>query len=81
MKENIWHASCLLAGTDLRVEAESDGTAAVRVEVLPDGKVQFNVYNLWGYPDLGWGNYVQPITLEQGYKNSVRIRLTDTDGG
>jgi hypothetical protein len=81
LKENIWHASCLLARTDLRVRAESDGTAAVRVEVLPGGQIQFNIDNLWGYPDLDWGNYVQPITLERDYKNSVRIRLTDADGG
>ena len=81
LKENIWHASCVLAGTDLRVRAESDGTAAVRVEVLPGGKVQFYIDNLWSYPDLAWGNFIQPIILEPGYKNNVRIRLTDTDEG
>jgi hypothetical protein len=81
LKENIWHASCLLAGTDLRVRAESDGTAAVRAEVLPEGKVRFHVDNLWGYPDLAWGNYDQPITLGPGYTNAVRLRLTDTDEG
>ena len=37
LKENIWYASCVLAGTDLRVRAESDATEAVRVEVLPKG--------------------------------------------
>jgi len=79
LKENIWHASCVLAGTDLRVRAESDSTAAVRAEVLPDGKVRFNINNLWGYPDLEWGNYTQPVTLPRGYKNSVRMRFTDTD--
>jgi len=81
LKENIWHVSCLLAGTDLRVRAESDGSAAVRVAVLPDGRVQLNINNLWGYPDLDWGNYEQPIALERGYKNSVRMRLTNTDAG
>jgi hypothetical protein len=55
LKENIWHASCVQAGTDLRVRAESDATAAVRAEVLPDGKVRFHIDNLWGYPDLAWG--------------------------
>jgi hypothetical protein len=79
LKENIWHASCVLAGTDLRVRAESDGTAAVRAEVLPDGKVRFHIDNLWGYPDLAWGNYAPPINLPPGYKNTVRLRLTDTD--
>jgi hypothetical protein len=81
LKENIRHASCILAGTDLRVRSESDGTAAVRVGVLPDGRVMFNINNLWGYPDLAWGNSIQPLSLELGYKNSVRIRLTDTDEG
>jgi hypothetical protein len=79
LKENIRYASCVLAGTNLRVRAESDGTAAVRAEVLPGGKVRFNIDNLWGYPDLDWGNYSPAITLERGYKNRVRLRLTDTD--
>jgi hypothetical protein len=81
LKENIWHASCILAGTDLRVRAESDGTAAVRVEVLPDRRVKLNINNLWGYPDLAWGNFANPLTLEPEYKNSVRMRLTDSDEG
>lgn len=79
LKENIWYASCVLAGTDLRVRAESGATEAVRVEVLPDGNVQFVIDNLWGYPDLDWGNYLQNITLNRVYKNIVRVRLTDTD--
>ncbi|MGO8791542.1 MAG: glycoside hydrolase family 2 TIM barrel-domain containing protein [Terriglobia bacterium] len=79
LKENIWQASCILGGTDLRVRAESDGMAAVRAEVLQDGKVRFHIDNLWGYPDLEWGNYAPPVTVERGYKNSVRLRLTDTD--
>lgn len=81
LKENIRYASCALAGTDLRVRAESDGTVAVRVEVLPDRRVKFNINNLWGYPDLAWGNFTQPLKVEPGYKNSVRMRLTDTDEG
>jgi hypothetical protein len=79
LKENIWHASCILEGTELRVRAESDGTDAVRVEILPDGKVKLNIDNLWSYPDLEWGNFNQPITLKRGYNNSVRMRITDTD--
>jgi hypothetical protein len=81
LKENIWRASCALAGTDLGVRAESDGTAAVRAEVLRDGKVCFHIDNLWGYPDLAWGNYSQPVTLGPGYKNTVRLRLTDINEG
>lgn len=80
-KGNIWYASCVLAGTDLRVRAESDGTATVRAEVLPDGKVQLHIDSLWGYPDLLGGNYAPPITLGRGYRNTVRLRLTDNDDG
>ena len=78
LKENIWHASCALAGTGIRIMAESDGTAAVRSEVLPDGKVRFHINNLWGYPDLAWGNYAPHITVDRGYKNTVRVRLAET---
>ena len=35
MKHNIWQASALLAGTNAQLRAESDGTEAVRLEVLP----------------------------------------------
>ena len=79
LKENIWQASCVLAGTGLGVRVESDGTAAVRAEVVADGKVCLHIANVWGYPDLEWGNYDRPITLPAGYKNTVRLRLTDTD--
>ncbi len=75
-KENIWYASCLLAGTNGGVRAESDGAAAVRAEVRADGKVMFHLDNLWDYPDLDWGNYERPVTLAPGYANSVRLRLT-----
>lgn len=79
LKENIWHASCVLAETNLRIRAESDGSAAARAEVLADGKVRLHIANLWGYPDLEWGNYDQPIKVPAGYQNTVRVRLTDTD--
>jgi Glycosyl hydrolases family 2, TIM barrel domain/Glycosyl hydrolases family 2/Glycosyl hydrolases family 2, sugar binding domain len=77
LKENIWHASCIMSGTNLQVRAESDGTAAVRAEVLADGKVRFNINNLWGYPDLAWGNYLQPVNIGPGYTNQIRVSLTD----
>jgi hypothetical protein len=79
LKENIWHASCILGGTELRLRAESDGRVAVRAEVLPDGKVRFYINNLWGYPDLQWGNYDKPIVFTPGYKNTVRLHLTDSE--
>jgi len=79
LKENIWHASCLLAGTNLRVRAESDGTAAVRAQVLPDGKVRMHIDNLWGIQTWDGGTTPPPITPASGYKNTVHLRLTDKD--
>lgn len=79
LKENIWQASCVLHGTNLRLRAESDGTSAARAEVLPDERVKFCIANLWAYPDLVWGNYCPPLKLASGYKNSVKVRFTDTD--
>jgi hypothetical protein len=66
-----------LAGTALGAKAESDGTAAARAEVWPDGKVQFNINHLWAYADLGYGVSMPRINLDAGYKNTVRLRLTD----
>jgi hypothetical protein len=79
LKENIWHASCVLRGTELRVRAESDGTAAVRAEILQDATVCLHILNLWGYPDLQWGNYDKPLAFDSGYKSTVHLRLTDSD--
>jgi hypothetical protein len=77
LKENIWYASCGIADSPHQVRAESDGTAAARVAVLSDGKVQFNIDNLWAYTDLGYGVSMPPISLERGYNNIVRLRLMD----
>jgi hypothetical protein len=52
---------------------------AVRAGVRAGGKVIFSVDNLWGYPDLGWGNLAPPLGLPKSYTNSVRMRLTDND--
>jgi len=80
LKENIWSASCGLADGSARVRVESDGTAAARVEVRPDGKVQFNIVNLWAYADLGYTG-IPSNTLERGYSNVVRLRLMDGKEG
>jgi hypothetical protein len=77
LKENIWWAACGLAGTRLGVRAESDGTASARAEVRPDGKVQLNINHLWAYTDLGYGISMPRIALDGGYKNAVRLRLTE----
>jgi len=75
LKENIWCASCGLANAPQQIRAESDGTAAARVEVCADGRVQFNIFNLWAYTDLDYGESMPAITLEGGYRNVVRLRL------
>jgi hypothetical protein len=74
-KENIWYASCGWVDASYQVRAESDGSAAARLEVLPDGKVQFYIDNLWAYTDLSYGISMPAITLERGYTNVVRLRL------
>src|SRR5208282_4870858 len=80
LKENIWSASCVLADGSARVRAESDGTAAVRVEIRPDGKVQLNIDNLWAYADLGYTG-IPSNTLERGYNNVVRLRMMNGKEG
>jgi hypothetical protein len=79
LKANVFYESCILSGTNLRLRAESDGSVAVRAEVGAEGKVAFMVDNLWGYPDLAWGNLTPPLGLPKTYTNSVRMRLTDND--
>jgi hypothetical protein len=80
LKENIWSASCALVDGSAQVRAESDGTAAARVEVRPDGKVQFNIVNLWAFADLGFTG-IPSNTLERGYNNVVRVRMMDGKEG
>jgi len=79
LKANVFHASCVLSGTNLRLRAESEGTVAVRAGMRAGGKVIFSVDNLWGYPDLAWGTLARPLDLPKSYTNSVRMRLTDND--
>jgi len=79
LKANIFYASCVLSGTNLRLRAESDGTVAVRAQVDAGGKVGFCIDNLWGYPDLAWGTLARPLRLPKTYTNSVRMRFTDND--
>jgi hypothetical protein len=81
LKENIWSAACAGADAPCQVRAESDASAAARVEVLADGKVQFYIDNLWAYTDLGYGVSMASTALERGYSNVVRIRLMDSKEG
>jgi hypothetical protein len=78
-KENIRYASCIIRGGNLRVRAESAGLLAVRAEVRRDGRVLFNLNNVWGYPDLAWGNYMKPVAVSVGYTNEITVRMVDSD--
>jgi hypothetical protein len=83
MKENIYYAAALLRGSQNRLQAVSDGSDAVRLEVIPDrenprGSVRFIVNNEWNVPNLAWGNYVKdPVLVKPGSTNQVRLRLSD----
>jgi hypothetical protein len=83
-KENIFYASAIESDTGVRVRVESAGTDALRLEVLgadPHGTVRLFVSNAWNYRNLGLGNYMKPpVTVTSGYRNSVKMRLTDGDG-
>jgi len=79
LKADVFYASCVLSGTNLRLRAESAGALAVRAQVGAGGKVAFSLDNLWGYPDLGWGTLARPLGLSKTYTNSVRMRFTDND--
>ena len=79
LKTDVFYASCVLSGTNLRLRAETAGALAVRAQVGKAGKVTFNLDNLWGYPDLGWGTLARPLPLPKTYTNSVRMRFTDND--
>jgi Glycosyl hydrolases family 2, TIM barrel domain/Glycosyl hydrolases family 2/Glycosyl hydrolases family 2, sugar binding domain len=78
-KENIWYASCISRGGNLRIRAESAGLVAARAEVRHDGRVLFNLSNVWGYPDLAWGNYMKHVAAPVGYTNEIAMRMVDND--
>lgn len=77
MKENIWWASCILAGGNVRLRAEGDAQIAARAGVLPNGQVTFSLYNFCFYPDLTWGNYTGPSEGPAVTTQVVKVRLTD----
>jgi hypothetical protein len=75
LKANIFWAEASFPGSGARLRVESDGTQAVRAEVLPDGRVRLNVIGFWTYPDLGWGNDGGPKKTPGDLKGTVRLRL------
>lgn len=77
LKENIWYASCILAGSNVRARAEGSADIAVRASVRSDGQVAFTLYNFWPYHDLAWGNYTGPSAAPALTNHAVRLRLTN----
>lgn len=75
LKANVLWAAAELAGSPVRVRAESDGTGAVRCAVQADGRVQLHVLNQWAYPDLGWGNISAGLEAVGNQSGAVRLRL------
>ena len=82
MKEYIYAATALVGGTDLGLQALSDAHDAVRMDVSAireNGGVSMIVNNEWNYPQLGNSNFMKPpITVGEGYENTVRVRLSET---
>jgi hypothetical protein len=81
-KEHIYFASALVSSSKVGVRAESDGSDAVRVELVdpsqPNSDVRMHINNQWNYRNLGLGNYMKPpVILRSGYSNSVRLRMTE----
>gem|GEM_PF-277376 len=58
-----------------RLRVDSDGSNAVRAEVLPDGRVRLNILDHWFYPDLGWGNDGGAVRPPGEIKGTIRLRL------
>jgi hypothetical protein len=76
MKEYIYSAVALVGGTDLGLEAVSNGHDAVRMDASTPAGISMIVNNEWNYPQLGNSNYMKPpIMVSAGYTNIVRVRF------
>jgi hypothetical protein len=79
MKEYVYEAAALLGGTDLCLEALSEGREAVRMEVVSaekGGGVNMIVNNQWNYPQLGNSDFMKPpIIVREGYVDTVQVRF------
>jgi len=79
MKEYIYSAAALEAGTNLGLQALSNAHDAVRLDissVQQGGGVSMIINNEWNYPQLGNSNYMKPpILIGAGYSNTVRVRF------
>jgi len=83
LRENVYFLSALQGRSPLRVRVESDGSTAVRAEVVDGGgrrHVRLVAANSWSFLGLAWGNAAgDPVVLNPGYRNTIRVRLTDDD--
>ncbi|MDR8394188.1 hypothetical protein NC796_23775 [Aliifodinibius sp. S!AR15-10] len=80
MKENIYQATALTP-EGVGVQALSDGTEAVRLELAGAGPatgVWMHINNEWNYRHLGLGNFMKPpIIIQSGYSDYVYVRFVD----
>ncbi len=77
LKASIRQAEVGFLGTKARLVVLSDGSEAVRAEVLPDGTVRLNVIDHFAYPDLGWGNDGGQKNLPGVVKGKAWLKLLD----
>ncbi len=75
LRPNIHWTEFGYTGTAAKLRIESDGSQAVRAELLPGGGVRLNILDHWAYPDLDWGNFEGRTEFPAGPKGRVRIRL------
>ncbi|BDI29012.1 hypothetical protein CCAX7_10630 [Capsulimonas corticalis] len=81
-KTNVYHASLVLAGSNLRLRMEGDGTGSAHPLIEPNGDIRFNMNNQWSFKLSGGSMATQirrDVTAGAGYTNTVRMRLTDGD--
>ncbi len=82
LKANVLNAAAFLANSAVRIQAESDGRIAVRFAVQKINekeKILFLIDNLWNYPDLDWGNWMETILMPRQYSNEIFLRLMNGD--
>lgn len=81
---SIYHAAAIVSGAELGIRAESNGSDAVRLEVIsawPDAHVRLIISNEWNHRNLGLGDYMKkPVIVRRGYTNRVGMRLTEDTG-
>jgi hypothetical protein len=81
MKENILEAAAWKEGSRAELQALSDGSTSVRLQVDPGYRalqpgVRMLLDSNWNYEDFGLGNYTRPpLLIHDGYSGTVFMRL------